>query len=194
MLAGPAVIASLFAAAAVANPIMPRADCTTTFSGILAANSSGVFKSFTLNSKNQVAYIGDAKNPLHVEFQECQSLESGEPHDVAKSGILYVPSKGKCISITNQPNAAGPYYTNLTTCNTNYPSRWVVRTDNTNALYWVGNSDEEGTILQGGCGELGYKSHNRGEPVITHSNSQITIECNSGGKVGTPFRFAKAAH
>lgn len=52
--------------------------------------------------------------------QECQSLESGEPHDVEKSGVLYVPSHDKCISITNQANAVGPYYTTLTTCGAAY--------------------------------------------------------------------------
>lgn len=52
-----------------------------------------------------------------------------------------------------------------------------------------GDSDEEGTILQGGCGLLGYKSHSKGAPTITHSNFQITVECG-----GTPFRLAKKAH
>ncbi|KIM84460.1 hypothetical protein PILCRDRAFT_818024 [Piloderma croceum F 1598] len=177
----------------MANPvaIADRAtpDCSTIFSGYLAANASGAFKSFALNSKGQVAYIGDAKNPMKVEFQECQSLEVGEPHDTQKSGRIYVPSKNKCIAITNQQNAVGPYYTSLDTCNTEYPQRWVLNTANNNAIYWSGDSDEEGTILQGGCGLLGYKSHNRGVPVITHSNNQITVECK-----GTPFRLAKAPH
>lgn len=78
-----------------ANPIATTkaraADCTTTFTGILAANVegkfcfpvylhklarykcanfiTGVYKSLTLNAKNQVAYHGDAKNPLKIEFQ-----------------------------------------------------------------------------------------------------------------------------
>jgi len=186
------IIVSLFAAVATANPIATKAraaDCTTTFTGILAANVEGVYKSLTLNAKNQVAYHGDAKNPLKIEFQECQSLEVGEPHDTAKSGRIFVPSHNKCIAITNQPKPTGPYYTTLATCGTDYPQRWDVRTDMNNALYWSGESDEEGTILQGGCGLLGYKSHDHGVPVNTHSNKQITVECG-----GPPFRIVKKAH
>lgn len=50
-----------------------------------------------------------------------------------------MPSHNKCIAITNQPNPTGPYYTTLATCGTDYPQRWVVRTDMNNALYWVNN-------------------------------------------------------
>ena len=73
--------------------------------------------------------------------QECQSLESGEPHDTQKSGVLYVPSKGKCVSITNQSNPKGPYYTTLTTCGKAYAiayaQRWVIDEANSNAIRWV---------------------------------------------------------
>ncbi|KAF7984556.1 hypothetical protein HWV62_13757 [Athelia sp. TMB] len=134
-----------------------------------------------------------SSTPYNKITQECQSLESGEPHDTQKSGVLYVPSKGKCVSITNQSNPKGPYYTTLTTCGKAYAiayaQRWVIDEANSNAIRWSGNSDEEGTILQGGCGLLGYKSHSKGVPTITHSNSQITVECG-----GTPFRLAKKAH
>jgi len=173
----------------MANPIALESrapDCTLILSGYLAANASGVLKKFTLNSKNQVAYIGNGKNPIAVEFQECKSLEVGLPSTPLKPGRIYVPSKKKCIAITNQANAVGPYYTTLASCNTQFPQRWVVDTANKNAIYWSGSSDEEGTVLQGGCGLLGYKSKNKGVPVITHSNRQITVECK-----GTPFRLAK---
>ncbi|KAF9458087.1 hypothetical protein BDZ94DRAFT_1201723 [Collybia nuda] len=182
-------VVSGFATFTLANPTTRRIEpCTTTFTGIFAANHQGVRKSFTLNMQNQVAYIGDARNPLHVEFQHCPILEVGLPHETTQSGRVFVPSKNKCIAITNQANVVGPYYTTLANCSTDYPQRWVVELNNNNALKWAGSSDEEGTILQGGCGLLGYKSHNGGEPVNTHSNKQITIECN-----GTPFRFAQTA-
>ncbi|KAF7979851.1 hypothetical protein HWV62_40603 [Athelia sp. TMB] len=181
MLSAQIVLASLVAGLATANPVQTRdADCTTIASGYLAANATGVFKTFYLNAENQVAYLGDGKNPLAVDFKECQSLEVNEPVTSQKSGVIYVPSHDKCISITNQPNAAGPYYTNLTTCggafDIGYPQRWVLDEDSSNAIRWSGESDEEGSILQGGCGLLGYASHSKGVPTITHSNSQITIE------------------
>ncbi|KAF5380168.1 hypothetical protein D9615_006105 [Tricholomella constricta] len=179
----------LFAAVTWANPIVARdIDCSTIASGILAANATGVYKAFTLNSKNQVAYLGDGQNPLRVEFQECQSLEVGLPHDIVKAGRVFVPLRSKCIAITNQEAEIGPYYTTLANCGTDYPQRWSLDTGNNNALRWGGKSDEEGTILQGGCGLLGYKSHNKGVPTITHSGNQITIEC-----TGTAFRMVNAA-
>jgi len=176
------IITSLFALATLANPIALESratpDCATILSGFLAANEAGILKTFTLSSKNQVSYLGNGKNPLAVEFQECQSLEVGVPHDTQKSGRILVTSQNKCIAITNQANAVGPYYTTLATCDTAFHERWVVDTANNNAIRWSGESDEEGTILQGGCGLLGYKSNN-GVPIITHSNHQITLECSS---------------
>lgn len=189
MFISPLVAISLLAGVAVAKPVALRdTDCSPIASGILAANATGVYKAFTLNLKNQVAYFGDGQNPLRVEFQECQSLEVGLPHDIVKAGRVYVPSKSKCIGITNQQAPTGPYYTTLVDCGTNYPQRWALDTGNNNALRWAGESDEEGTILQGGCGLLGYKSHNKGVPTITHSNNQITIEC-----TGTAFRMVSSA-
>ncbi|KZP05129.1 hypothetical protein FIBSPDRAFT_766336, partial [Athelia psychrophila] len=147
------------------------------------------YKTFTENAENQVAYLGDGKNPIQVNFQECQSLESGEPAGSSKPGVIYVPSHAMCISITNQENTAGPYYTNLTACDaSDYAQRWVIDEANSNAIRWAGDSDEEGTILQGGCGLLGYTSHGTGVPTITHSNSQITIVCG-----GTPLRLTSTA-
>ncbi|KZP04107.1 hypothetical protein FIBSPDRAFT_712046, partial [Athelia psychrophila] len=108
-------------------------------------------KTFTENTENQVAYLGDGKNPIQVDFQECESLESGEPVNSGKSGVIYVPSYTKCISITNQEDAAGPYY--LDDCAArDYAQRWNLDKANSNAICWAGDSDEEGTILQGGCG------------------------------------------
>ncbi|KAF8067670.1 hypothetical protein FPV67DRAFT_1145758 [Lyophyllum atratum] len=179
----------MFVGVTLAKAITLRdVDCSPIASGILAANATGVYKAFTLNVKNQVAYLGNGQNPLHVEFQECQSLEVGLPHDIVKAGRVYVPSKSKCIGITNQPAETGPYYTTLVDCNTDYPQRWSLDTGNHNALRWSGKSDEEGTVLQGGCGLLGYKSHSKGVPTITHSNNQITVECS-----GTAFRMVGSA-
>ncbi|GLB39245.1 hypothetical protein LshimejAT787_0604070 [Lyophyllum shimeji] len=189
MLFSQLVAISLLAGIAVAKPVTIRdTDCSPIASGIFAANAAGVYKAFTLNVKDQVAYLGDGQNPLHVEFQECQSLEVGEPHDIAKTGRVYVPSQSKCIGITNQQAPTGPYYTTLVDCGTDYPQRWVLDTGDNNAVRWSGESDEEGTILQGGCGLLGYKSYSNGVPTITHSNHQITIECN-----GSAFRIVNSA-
>jgi hypothetical protein len=53
-------------------------------------------------------------------------------------------------------------------------------------LLQAGDSDEEGTILQGGCGLLGYKSDGNGVPIHTGSDNQITVECDEI----TPFGIA----
>ncbi|KZP19259.1 hypothetical protein FIBSPDRAFT_567849 [Athelia psychrophila] len=191
MLSVNVIVASLLAGFATANPVAmnPRADCSTIFSGYLAANATGVYKTFTENAENQVAYLGDGKNPIQVDFQDCQSLENGEPVNPGKTGVIYVPSHAKCISITNQGNAVGPYYTNLTSCDAHdYAQRWNLDEANSNAIHWAGDSDEEGDIVQGGCGLLGYASHDKGVPTITHSNSQITIVCG-----GTPLRLTSTA-
>jgi len=182
-------ITSLLAAATMAKSIAIAyrdADCTAISSGTLSANISGGLHPFMLNTNDQVSYTGSTSMPLSVQFQECQSLEVGLPHDTSKSGRIYVPSHDKCIAITNQPNAVGPYYTALATCNTEYPQRWVLRTDMNNIIFWSGDSDEEGTILQGGCGLLGYRSDSNGVPIHTLSNNQITIECDND----TPFAIA----
>ncbi|KZP14032.1 hypothetical protein FIBSPDRAFT_896872 [Athelia psychrophila] len=186
------IVASLIAGIATADPVAmsPRADCSTIFSGYLAANATGnVLKTFTENAENQVAYLGDGKNPIQVDFQECESLESGEPVNSGKSGVIYVPLYAKCISITNQENAAGPYYTSLADCAArDYAQRWNLDEANSNVIRWAGDSDEEGTILQGGCGLLGYASDDTGVPTITDSNSQINIVCG-----GTPLRLSSTA-
>ncbi|EJD34564.1 hypothetical protein AURDEDRAFT_131098 [Auricularia subglabra TFB-10046 SS5] len=188
-------LASLLALYALAVPMASAAalatrasisDCVTKFAGVLSApltkNSKTTSKSFTLSSKNQVAYLGDGKSPLVVQYQQCASLNSGLPTDTAAAGRLFVPAEGKCISITNQSKSSAPYYTTLSKCGTEYSQRFGVFFNDNNSIYWdlqTGESDEEGTILQGGCGVLGYKAKSDGTPIITHTNEQITLECNS---------------
>ncbi|KZV94338.1 hypothetical protein EXIGLDRAFT_835037 [Exidia glandulosa HHB12029] len=189
------LVALSFAALAAAAPNMPRAtepDCRTKFAGILSATvtngNTTTYKSFTLSKSNHTAYLGDGNSPLVVQFQQCDSLNEGEPTDTAVAGRLFVPSKGRCIGITNQPNSKGPYYTTLVKCGTGYSERFGVFFNADNAIYFTGNSDEEGTVLQGGCGTLGYKAASNGVPTITHTEQQITLECNS-----KPLRLVTAA-
>lgn len=42
----------------------------------------------------------------------------------------------------------------------------------------VGNTDADSGTEQGGCGLLGYKANALGLPTITHTNQQVTLECN----------------
>ncbi|EJD41970.1 hypothetical protein AURDEDRAFT_153028 [Auricularia subglabra TFB-10046 SS5] len=174
-----AFIALALASSALAG-INPTPDCTTTFAGILGApifqGANATVKAFTLNSKNQIAYEGDGSRPLVVEFQTCESLNVGLPTDTAVSGRLYVPSQNKCVYITNQSKPAAPYYTGLAPCSTTYAQRFGLFFDQNNAIFWTGESDEEGTILQGGCGVLGYACQADGTP-LRGTGGQITIEC-----------------
>ncbi|EJD41973.1 hypothetical protein AURDEDRAFT_115235, partial [Auricularia subglabra TFB-10046 SS5] len=170
------------AAAVFSAPSFKRADpdCTTQYAGVLSApvtkNGVTTFKSFTLSSLGQTAYLGDGKSPLIVQFQHCTSLNLDQPPgSSANIGRLFVPGQGKCITITNQLNAVPPYYTTLATCGTDAHQRFGVFSGAD--LLWVGKTDEEGTDPQGGCGVLGYKSSVDGTPVITHTNQQITLEC-----------------
>lgn len=118
-------------------------------------------------------------------------------------GRIYVPSQAKCIAITNQEDDTGPYSTTLASCNTDYPQRWLVRELESNAVYWVGlehmhpsrqqpsdipiqsgESDEEGSMAQGGCGLLTYESAGDGTPT-THGDSEVSVVCG-----GTPFKIS----
>jgi len=167
-------------------------DCMIYKSGYLAANVDGNWKSFTVNRKEQVSYIGNKKNPLYVQFKACKSLEDRGPGRlIEKVGIIYVPQLNKCIGITNQPADHGPYWTMLVSCDkTSYSQQFLVRTKDNDSIYWKGKSDEEGTNLQGGCGLLGYKSNAHGVPITTHdAGHQINIVC--GGRV---FHLAKKPH
>lgn len=170
-------------------------DCTPFKSGYLAANVSGVFTSFTLNSFGSISYKGDSKNPLYIQFQACASLQDQGPGKLIEtSGRVYVPSKGKCIAISNQADATGPYFTTLLPCDTTPPFRFLIRNDSEakGGMYWRGKTDEEGTDPQGGCGLLGYEAYAQGNPVVTHKTRAIFVTC--GGFPGHPFEIAKKPH
>lgn len=169
------IVASGLAALALANPVARQTEpCSTTFTGILAANYQGAS-----HPPSRVLYNGPTPQYRRVEVIRPECAEPGLVHrgraeppshrvpalpnsrsraplrDYAEwcassplpysaynflivlSGRVFVPSKNKCIAITNQANAVGPYYTTLADCNTEYPQRWVVDLNNNNALRWV---------------------------------------------------------
>ncbi|KZV93037.1 hypothetical protein EXIGLDRAFT_717686 [Exidia glandulosa HHB12029] len=175
-------LVALFLAVA-ATVVAQEPDCRTKFAGILGApvfhGANATVKALTLNTVGQIAYVGDGKSPLVVQFQQCASLNVGLPTDTAVSGRLFVPEKGKCIAVANQAKATGPYYTTLRPCSTEYAQRFGLFFAQNNAIFWTGESDEEGSILQGGCGVLGYECAADGTPVNVHSNKQITLVCDS---------------
>ncbi|KAH7102723.1 hypothetical protein BKA62DRAFT_698601 [Auriculariales sp. MPI-PUGE-AT-0066] len=145
-------------------------DCRTIYAGILSAKVGSTLKSFTMNAVDQIAYLGDGNSPLVVQFQVCQSLQAGEPNtDTIKNGRIFVPGKGKCITIVNQQATAPPYYTGLVTCGTTPPEHFTMWTDQ-GAIYWYGQATSDGTILQGGCNLLGWAPTTSGAPEHVHSN------------------------
>jgi len=186
---------AFFAAAATVAYALPATerrtdpDCTTILQGYLAADVAGVYKAFKLNPENQISYRGDGVDPLYVEFQACASLaDQGPGAEIEEPGRIYVPSQDKCISISNQSRELGPYFTSLADCNTLAPERWLVRTNEQNAIYWLGATDEEGTVLQGECGLHGYRTRTGGVPYVNHPTAQIALDCD-----GTPFHLADTA-
>ncbi|KZV93014.1 hypothetical protein EXIGLDRAFT_836018 [Exidia glandulosa HHB12029] len=183
-----ALALSAFATASLAPRATATVDCVTKFAGILSTNATA-YKSFTLNSAGQVAYLGTGASPLVVQFQVCQSLQKSNQVPNTQTGRLFVPSQGKCIGTTNNSNAAAPYYTTLVKCGTGVSQRFQVYTNQNNAIYWYGATAADGTFFQGGCGKLGYKSNAAGTPVITHTGEQITLECNSNA----PFHLTNRA-
>ncbi|RDB24572.1 hypothetical protein Hypma_008192 [Hypsizygus marmoreus] len=168
-------------------------ECVTVRRGYLAANVSDTFKSFTLNKAGQLAYTGDGKKPLKVEFRHCPVLDQpgGDP-SIDTPGQVYIPAHKKCLAITNQPDAEGPYHTALEECATTWPFVFVMRDvpDIGESVYWIGSTDVEGTMPQGGCGFLGYDAGVKGKPV-RHPGKEVFVTC--GGYPGTPFRIAKKA-
>ncbi|KZV93036.1 hypothetical protein EXIGLDRAFT_749370 [Exidia glandulosa HHB12029] len=173
-----------------AGVLMPRAndgdtsDCLTRYAGTLAGSVNGTYKAFTLSTANQTAYTGRGESPLVVQFQKCNSLESLEGDNVTSEALIfgrvYIPHLKKCISITNQSKTVGPYYTTISSCSTGYAQRFRLnQNERPGAIEWVGNTDPDSGAQQGGCGLLGYKANALGLPTITHTNQQITLECNS---------------
>jgi len=170
-------------------------DCTPFKRGYLAANVTGVFTSFTVNSDDSISYIGNKQNPLRIEFQKCATLQDQGPGKlIDTNGRVYVPSKGKCIAISNVNDPTGPYFTTLLPCDTTPPFRFLIRNDieAKGGMYWYGITDEEGTDPQGGCGLLGYKANSLGIPVVTQKTRAISVTCD--GYPGHPFQIAKKPH
>ncbi|KZV94337.1 hypothetical protein EXIGLDRAFT_708886 [Exidia glandulosa HHB12029] len=180
-----------FVLAALALAAHATTDCRTALVGILSAeiknatSGSTIYKSFTLNSANQTAYVGDGNNPLVVQFEECDSFLQGEAptgysvYGFPLQGRLYVPATGQCIGVTDQSKDIPPYYTTLLKCGSGYSQRFGLYYNHNNGIYFTGNSDPEGCFTQGGCvnGTLGYKALSDGTPNITHTKNQITLEC-----------------
>ncbi|KAH7102724.1 hypothetical protein BKA62DRAFT_698605 [Auriculariales sp. MPI-PUGE-AT-0066] len=152
-------------------------DCRTTYAGILSAKVGNTLKSFTLNSANQVAYLGNGNSPLVVQYQACASLQNGEPPSTYHNGRVYVPAKGKCLTVSNPNAAAPPYYTTLVTCGTTNASPGGFTMSEGN-IYWVGRASSDGTILQGGCNLLGWAPTASHTPDHAHSGNQIALNCN----------------
>ncbi|EJD41971.1 hypothetical protein AURDEDRAFT_115233 [Auricularia subglabra TFB-10046 SS5] len=159
-------------------------DCRTKFAGILSApifrSAYPTLKSFTLNSNKQIAYTGDGKSPLVVQFQACKSLRSVNlPDDPELAGRLFVPEKGKCVTVANADKARPPYFTTLAPCGTGVAQRFAVFPGQENGVYWLGKSNFSTGVFQGGCGSgvMGYLCDADGTPTLNHSNKQITLGC-----------------
>lgn len=85
--------------------------------------------------------------------------------------------------MSNQGAATGPYYTELQPCNQNNAAQKFF-TGDLKSYEWSGETDEEGTILQGGCGVLYYRAKDtKGTPYVTNASAtkykMIEIICSS---------------
>lgn len=85
--------------------------------------------------------------------------------------------------MSNQSAAKGPYYTQLKACNQADPAQKFLSHD-LKSYSWVGKTDEEGTVLQGGCGVLYYRAKDKkGTPFVTSASAvkyqMIEVVCSS---------------
>lgn len=112
------MLSFVLAALALAQTAQATTDCRTALVGILSAeiknatSGSTVYKSFTLNSANQTAYVGDGNNPLVVQFEECDSFLQGEAPTgysvYGASASFFVPQDGMAdFSFLRPPLRAG---------------------------------------------------------------------------------------
>lgn len=85
--------------------------------------------------------------------------------------------------MSNQADATGPYFTELQACDQGNDAQKFFTSD-LKSYEWAGETDEEGTILQGGCGVLYYRAKDtKGTPFVTTASApkyqMIEIICSS---------------
>lgn len=98
-------------------------------------------------------------------------------------GIIFVPATQLCIGMSNQDAATGEYFTQLQACDQSNPAQKFHSSD-LKSYTWTGETDEEGTVLQGGCGSLYYRAKDsKGTPFVTDASAtkykMIEIVCSS---------------
>lgn len=85
--------------------------------------------------------------------------------------------------MSNQAAATGPYFTELQACDQSNDAQKFYTSD-LKSYEWAGETDEEGTILQGGCGVLYYRAKDKkGTPFVTTASAvkyqMIEVVCSS---------------
>lgn len=95
-----------------------------------------------------------------------------------RQGIIYVPSKDLCVGVSNQPDETGPYFTELQPCNQrNYAQQF--HSNDLTSYVWLGETDEEGYVLQAGCGVLYYQAKDASGAPFVAGDGGIEIVCSS---------------
>lgn len=172
------VLTTLVSVAIAARP----QGCTVSKTGTLSATVNNQYKSFTSNEYGQVSYREDQTNPLDAEFLVCENMVDPGREGIDFNGVIYVPSQDKCIQVLSTNDETGPYFTQLSACGTGYDFKFALIEDT--ELFWIGASDIEGTIIQGGCVWLGYQTtvpwgtYDLTKEPITHGRgAQIALTC-----------------
>lgn len=85
--------------------------------------------------------------------------------------------------MSNQAAATGPYFTELQACDQSNGAQKFFSND-LKSYVWTGETDEEGTVLQGGCGVLYYRAKDtKGTPFVTSASAvkyeQVEVVCSS---------------
>ncbi|TFK96694.1 hypothetical protein BDV98DRAFT_586164 [Pterulicium gracile] len=162
--------------------VLPRQNgeftCDSIVCGALKVNVKGAKKALSLTTSGALTYVATGSAPAvnpHPDY--CLGMN---PDPTAIGGIFRVPSRNKCISITNQADAVGPYFTGLAPCNEYaYAQQFTIFTANAGEGYsFAGESDVEGTVFQGGCqpGLLEVMVGNNGAPIV--GSKGIQFNCN----------------
>lgn len=144
--------------------------------------SADKLKAFSKASNSQLVFTPSSyKSALKVEFQTCAGFGEtpGEtfPGSNEYSGRIYIPSLKKCVHITNQGAAKGPYYPVVTSCKgvgnglIPYADTFLFRGNEGNAIYFVSGST---TCLQTPLSITIHRPERPTKRVLTH---RVDVGC-----------------
>ncbi|KAF8339181.1 uncharacterized protein EI90DRAFT_3040717 [Cantharellus anzutake] len=198
-------------------PPASSSKCVAYASGYLTTNEllyrkgderpTHVWKPFSLNSKNELAYwnnTGHGHEKLWVQFQKCTPNWAGAtnipdpifPNEAQYYGRVYIPKLSLCLGVPNADNSKGPYYVKALRCPNsvagemktkksipfNFMHSTFTQDTSRKLLYWVGKYKlDPNAPWQGGCedGIFGYVADPLRVPITQGSEHRVSIDCSN---------------